>query len=73
MILHSNISDQTMLHSELSAFVTEIEGEKIIFQQGDAPIHTTATTKKWFLVSRFRNRIIVMVGIEFRSERIKSA
>lgn len=48
MILDSNTSDQTMLHSELSAFVTEIEGEKTILQQGDAPIHRTATTKKWF-------------------------
>ena len=48
MILDSNISDQTMSHSELSAFVTEIEGVKTIFQQGDTPIHRTVTTKKWF-------------------------
>lgn len=46
MILDSNISDQMMSHSELSAFVTEIEGVKTIFQQGDTPIHRTVTTEK---------------------------
>lgn len=37
-----------MLHNELLPFC-EIEDKKTIFQHYNTPIHTIATTEKWFL------------------------
>lgn len=39
---------QRILRSELLLFMTEMEDEKRISRQDDAPIRTTTTTKKWF-------------------------
>lgn len=39
---------QEMLHDNLLPFITLTEDDKVIFQQDNAPIHTAASTKKWF-------------------------
>lgn len=51
-----------MLHGRLLPLMTEIKDKKTISQRDNASIHTAAITKK--VVSRYRNRIIIMASIE---------